>query len=447
MSNISDFIFSSIKSKLPTVNWNIGSLIRELIATPIIAVTESAASALAEQVNATNVHRFTENPEDYSDEINQTFYDLGFQEIEAINSTGVVTIYTDTDDILPIFEGTMFHYGEHNVYTTTDVFPGLVNTDNDPRFVQLRKLGVNYYAFDIPVTSAFINVNLAEGVSISWDEAPSYVYNIKVSSAISGGVSSLSLKDKAETIKDYLAPDVIPLNDGITKILKNNLPNIVVDAKYDTNTDNVSYLCVKTKKSPSTYTREVAAYKISDNLYQLTYKEPGIMSVVEVFKDSDIVQIVSQNVKDNLVSMTISLNNDKDVEYVTVKLRGLEDLAEVQTFLDGYLAGAPCSIEVKAPEVFYLGCQFTYSGTLNSMDVMNLCENIQSYSLDEMPTDTKVASVIGKLDASLVNSVIFTLTDDAGSYYKYRSVAQAPSGVSGSYAIYTSVDRIKASNV
>lgn len=446
MSNISDFIFNSIKSKLPEVNWSIGSLVRELIATPIIKVTESASTALMEQINATNVHRFTDNPEDYKNEIEQTFYDLGFEEAEPTDSTGVITIYTDTADVLPVFSGTLFHYNDYNVYTTKDAFPALGNSGNEPRFTQMRKLGVNSYAFDIPVSSAFVNVHLSEGTSLSWDEAPSYVYNVKVTSAVSGGADATSLKDKAEIIKDYLAPAIIPLNDSITKILKNNLPSIVVDAKYADNSSNTSYLCVKTKKSPSTYNRTVNAYRIGDGIYQLTYKEPGIINLVGLYINEEPLQVLSHSVSNNVINATFSFKGDA-VELVTVKLRGLEDLQAVQLFLDGYTAGSPYRIEVKAPNVLYLGCQFSCSGDLNSTDIMKLCEIIQSYSLDEMPNDNKIATMLSSMDVSLINSVIFTLTDNSGSYYKYRAAAQVPTNMTGIYALYTSVDRIKVNNV
>lgn len=448
MSDISDFIFTSIKNKLPDVNWNIGSMIRELIASPIVSVAETAVECFNKQASAVSIRSYVEDPDNYQEDIEQLYLDLGFIEGRAKESTGTVTIFTNSSDVLPVFSGTAFTFGDHVVYASSDVFPALTNDTNETRFVQLRTIGVSSYAFDVPVSSMYLNVYLSEGTLLSWAEAPDYVYNIMVSSGISGGRASTTLKEKAEKIKDYVSPHIVSMDDGMTKLLRTNLPDIVVDAKFAKDHDSygTSYLYIKTRKMPSMYTREAVAQRVEDGLYKISYSSYGVIDLVSVLKGSEVLNVKSYSVKHNKVEALVTLSGDA-TETVTLQLTGLEDCSKVQEFLDGYFIGSPYRVEVKAPTILLIGCQFKYTGDLAGIDINMICESIQEYTLNEIPNDTKISGILSTIGATLDGPVTFIITTNKGDYYKYRSLPMLPVMSTECFAIYTSADRINATNV
>lgn len=447
MSSISDFIFSSIRSKLPNVNWKLGSVIRELIAEPIIKVAESATSAVDQHLNAANVSKYIDNPDKYKESIESLYSSLGLTEDSSVASTGVVTIFTDSATVLPVFKGTVMYYGDNNIYVSSDVYPDLINKNNDNRFVQLRRLGVNSYAFDVPVSSFYGDANLSEGTSLTWDEAPDYVYNIKVSSTISGGSSGITVKEKAERIKDYVAQPLLTFDEGITKLLRHKFPEVVVDSAFvkKNNANGKSYLYVKTAKAPSTYYRTSVATKGEDGLYHIHYKSYGVIDIVEVQKGSEILDIISSTVSNNTVNAIIDMEGDGDVQ-VTIKLRGLEDLEAVQEFIDGYTIGSPYRVEVCAPPVFYIGCLFKYKGNLTSMALNRLCELVKDCALKETPTDLTLKNALNEDGVTVIDSIIFATSTSEGMYYKQKNTPMI-SGNVDCYACYMSVDRIETVNV
>lgn len=446
--DITNFIFSYLKEKLPSVNWNIGSTVRELIAQPMVTIAERAKQALNKQVSALSVQSFIENAEEYADDINTIFNELDLDTNNTTISEGVITILTHSATPSAIYKNTALSYNDQVVTVIDDTYPSLI-ASNNPGFTQLRQIGHNAYMFDVKVRASSHNTYLAQGTALIWDEAPNDIYEITVTSPISGGRMSMTLQEKAQSIKDYIAPNVLTLNDGISKHLRSVLPDIVVDAKYatDISDSKKSYLYIKTAKAPSNYYITVTGYKDESGLYRIQTKELGIISVIAAYKGDEQINIQQVQITNNDIYCTLEYNGEP-TESFELQVYGLSDASRVQSFLDGYTLGSPFNIEVKAPATFELKLEFTYTGQeLSAQHLKNICELVQFYGLDKTLTDAALQHTIETYGAFMQGSGIYTLISPDGSTYKQKYAPAIYSSAHNSYALYTGLDKVIAHHV
>jgi hypothetical protein len=444
--NVSDFIFSYLKDKLPSINWNIGSTIRELIASPITIIAERAIKALNSQVNAVSVQAYLEDSDLYADDINNTFAALGLQENKSVLSEGIITILTHSDKPGAVYKNTSMYYNDQVVIVAEDTYPSITYKANEG-FTQLRQIGYKSYMFDVKVRAYDANTYLANGTKLVWDEAPDDIYDITVSSAVSGGRTEMTLAEKAESIKNYVAPNVLTLNDGITKQLKETLPDIVVDAKYATDIiDNTkSYLYVKTTKAPGYYFINVTGYRNESGLYVVQTSELGIISILSAYKNDISVNIQQIQINNNSIYCTLEYKDGGPVETFSLQVYGMQDAKVIQNFIDGYTLGSPFNIEVKAPSTFDLSVEFKYTGQeLTDQQVKEICALVQFSGLNKLITDNDIRSIIEPYGAILVGSGIYTLTGFDGSSYKQKYTPSVYASTYNNYAIYTSVSKVNA---
>jgi hypothetical protein len=457
--SISSFIFTYLKNKLPDINWSIGSTVRELIASPVVSVTEAANIILNEQVNAVSLKTITANPEEYKESIDTIFSELELTQNNATQSSGVVTILTSSDNPSTVLKNTAFYIGDQVVTVSKDVQPMLIPDGTDSA-VQLYKIGYKAYSFDVPVGSEGINTYLPVDTILTWDEAPSDIYDIHVSTAISGGRTELSLEEKVQKIQDYIAPIVLSLSDGIAKVLRTNLPDVIVDACYAT--DNIhnasnyadiiyedginkSYVYIKTLKAPGYEYVNVEGSLSENGEYVINLHINGIIDVVEVYNNDTKININQLQINNNNVYCTLKDDNIVSDKFV-LKIYRLPDADVVQQFLDGYTLGSPFKIEVKAPTVFNLMLDFKYSGQeLAGQDYSSLCEKIQTLNLDKPITDSKLNTILNELGATLEGPCTYTLYTHNGCCYKqqYSTSTYYPTKTT-SYAIYLGVTDIHA---
>lgn len=443
--DISNFVFSYLKEKLPTINWNIGSAVRELIAQPIVTATERANQALNTQINAISVQAFVNDSVNYEEEINNTFSELGLSDNNVTISTGTVTILTHNAKPDPVYKNTAMYYNDQVVIVADDTYPSLVNTEKSG-FTQLRQIGYNSYMFEVKVQASTNNTYLANNTPLIWDEAPSDVYDIFVSSAVSGGRLEMTLEEKAKCIQDYVAPRTLTLNDGIAKHLRSALPDTLVDAKYasDIFDNRRSYLYVKTVKAPGNYFKQITGYKDSYGLYNLQFKEVGIISVIAAFKDHEQVNIHQLQIVNNDVYCTLEYDGEL-TESFSIQIYGLEDSHKIQEFIDGYTVGSPFDIEVKAPSTFSLNIDFSYTGQeLSDQQLKEICNKVQFTGLNVLFNDTHLQSILKPYGAILKDTSVYTLTSPDGSSYKQKYSPAVYSTKANSYAVYTSIDKVNA---
>lgn len=459
--SVSNFIFNYLKNKLPGINWNIGSTIRELMAAPIVTLAEGASSALNEQLNAVTLKTLLQSPEEYKDTIEEIFINLELAENKSTSSDGVVTIFTKSSTPAPVLKNTVFYTSDYTVQVTDNVYPSLA-ADSSEGNTQLRKLGYQSYSFEVPVSATNVNTYLPINTMMTWDEAPEDVYDIIVTSAISGGRTTMSLEEKLQKIKDYISPEIVSLSDGIAKTLRSSLPDIVADAKYVPRDNqnavyantvehegiNKSYLYVKPLKAPGYEYIEVQGTKATDNTYHINANIVGIIDIIEIYKDSVIVPVHQMHLQNSDVYCEVEYTGEL-TETFSLKVYRLADADIIQKFLDGYTDGSPFYIEVKAPMVFDLGLNFSYSGQdLGVQDYLGICEYVQTMPLDSTFTDNKLSALLQEYSANIEGTCSYTLSDYKGCCYKQQcSTAVYYSATASSYAIYLGVTNINAKHI
>jgi hypothetical protein len=443
--SVSSFIFAYLKQKLPTINWNIGSTVRELIAQPLVTATDAATKALTDQANAVSVQSYIDNPEAYETQINETFELLGLNENTSINSRGTVTIFTTSKSPSAVYKNTLMYYDDQIISVSLDTYPSL-QPDGSAGSTQLRELSINSYAFDVPVEASSMNTYITKDTKLSWDEAPDDVYDIIVTSPVSGGRTQMSLLDKAMKIKDYVAPAVLSLNDGVAKNLRESMPDIISDAKYAADITDASkaMLYIKTLKAPGNYWVDVQGIKQDNGLYKVQTTVLGFIALISAYKDTKKVNIHQLQVTNNDILCSIEYNGQA-VENFSLNVYGMEDAFKVQEFISGYTAGSPFKIEVKAPAVFDLSVEFKYTGQeLNAQSIKDICSQVQSYPLGEVLNDYKLNGLLNSYGASLVGTATYMVSDYNGSCYKQQYAPTMHHIKSNNYAVYTGLDRIKA---
>lgn len=446
---MTDFIFSYLKRVLPAIKWDVGSVVRELIAAPVAKVAEAANMALTNQLNATSVYNFVTYPEDYADKIDEVFNALDLAEYTTTNSTGTVTIYLNTPDIDIISADTTFYYLDVAITVTEDIRPGIYDVGGTGKFAQIRQLASHAYAFDVPVGTPIINQYIGNGVSLSWYNAPDNVYDVKVTFPISGGISSLTLQEKANKIKDYVCPAVLSMDDGLNKILREGLPSVVSDAAYATDIDDMatSYVYVKTVKSPGYFSVKVKGVRIN-NMYRVDVNIPGVLCLGSCYFNNKQISINSQDVRNNHVSLTLSIDSDEATVDLVLYVYGMEQMQEVQEFIDTFTKGSPYHIVAVAPSALKLSLEFSYTGELiDNEELTTIVTSIQNKQMNPTITDTTVDSLLASVGSRLVGSCIYVTEREDGSRRRQQFTPDLSDALSDKVAVYIHSNNIKATHV
>jgi hypothetical protein len=443
---MTDFIFSYLKKVLPSITWSVGSVVRELIASPVAKVAEAANTALTNQLNAADVYNYVTYPDDYAEQIDEVFNALELGETGTTSSTGIVTIYMNTANIDTIGADTTFYYLDSAIVVSEAVRPGVYDNGGPGRFSQIRQLAEDSYAFDVPVITPIINQYISQGVSLSWYNAPDNVYDIKVTSPVSGGVSVLTTQDKANKIRDYICPAVLSMNEGLNKTLRQGLPNIVADASYATDIDDTatSYAYVKTLKTPGYFTVKVKGVKIN-NMYHVDTTIPGALYVDSCYFNNKQVTISDCSVANNHIVCTVNAASEDPVVDLMLYVYGMEQMIEVQEFIDSFTKGSPYNIVAVAPSSLNLSIEFKYTGDLISdEELATIVTNIQSKPMNPTITDTIVDSLLNSVGARLVGSCVYVTERVDGSRRRQQFTPDLSDALSDKVAVYIHSDNIKA---
>ena len=446
---MTDFIFSYLKKVLPSITWSVGSVVRELIASPVAKVTEAANEAIKNQLNAVDVYNFVTYPDDYAERIDEIFNSLDLGDNMSTSSTGTITVYINTPEIGNITPDNAFYYLDSAINVTEDIRPGIYDDGGAGKFVQLRKLAENAYAFDVPVTTAVINQYISQGATLSWYNAPDNVYDIKVTSPISGGRTAITLQEKANKIKDYICPSILSMGEGLNKLLRQNLPTVVADSSYATDIDDnaTSYVYVKTLKAPGYFTSKVTGIKRGD-VYKVDAIIPGALSVGSCYMGDKKVDIASHSVTHNHVSCTLNLDSTEDMVELVLYVYGMEQIKEVQEFIDSFTKGSPYHIVAVAPSSLNLSIEFSYTGdSLNNEELNTIVTNIQSKQMNPVITDTIIDSLLSSVGARLVGGCVYVTEREDGSRRRQQFTPDLSDALSEKVAVYIHSDNIKANYV
>lgn len=442
---IADFIFTALKNRFPDLDWKVGSTLRELIAAPLVTAAERASISLDSQLNLTNINDFSELTDDQVKVIDDLFYRLDLQNTPTVLSKGTATVLTKSTNAPTILAGTMFTYNDLTISVAETVEPSISPTDSNS-YVPLRQIGYESYAFEVPITCVTINTTLTQGTPLSWAEAPESVYGIIITNPLSGGKSGLTSENKLSMIKDYLAPNILSLDEGLAKLLRDKLNSVVSDCKYarDINDPSKTYVYLKTFKAPGNFYVQAEAVK-SDNLYIINKEIPGVVDVLAVYVDGKKENALNKTVENNKVYCELAVDKETNVISVELEVYGLSDAHKVQEFIDGYTLGTPYKWSVIAPSLFEISLEFKYKGSnLYTSQLQEICERFQAMSLNARLSDSYLSQILAEYGATLVGACTYTITDIKGNCYKQITAPVIRNTKHEAYALYIGVNNIKA---
>lgn len=445
---IADFIFTTLKNRFPDLNWKVGSTLRELIAAPLVTVTESAMINLDSQINLTNINDLSELNAEQLTIIDDLFYRLSLQRNETVMATGTVTVLVNSINAPTILEGTMFTYNDVTVAVARTVEPSAVPSSSE-FYTPLRQVGYETYAFEVSVACVTVNSTLSKGTALIWAEAPDTVDSLTITNPLSGGSSGLTYESKISMIRDYLSPNILNMNEGLTKLLRSSLSGTVADCMYakDMNEPVKTYVYLKTLKAPGTFYTQSEAIKQGD-YYSVRKTIPGVIDVAAIYVNGEKKTIINKKITHNDVYCEVALNSDNPVVAVDVELYGLSDALKVQEFIDGYTIGTPYNWEVIAPDTFDISLEFKYKGsTLYVSQLQEICERFQSMPLNVRLSDGYLSQILSEYGATLVGTCTYTITDIKGNCYKQITSPVVRNTKHESYAIYLGINNIKATHV
>lgn len=247
--DISTTIFKYLKQNLPNIDWDLGSVIRELIATPVVTLTQEASDLIDTQANTYDLSTWESDPETYTSEISSLFSNLDLSVGSPTYSEGTALVYTDASpEGLIISKNTSLTWGNYSVNITEEI---KISNESDStsseysNIVGYTQLSYDTYCFEVPIQATSYDISLSSGCPLVWPTAPTEVTEVLVNSALIGGSQGITASEKLQRIQDTLYPTALSLNEGLLKTLRTAFPNTVYDVQFNTTSTN-SEVYVKT---------------------------------------------------------------------------------------------------------------------------------------------------------------------------------------------------------
>ena len=436
MSSVSTLIYQFLQTKFGDLDWEQGSVLRELVAEPIVGLAEQATQAVNAVYNSLNISALLDNPEAHSDAIDTLFAFMGLSEPSPTYSTGKVRLLISNNNPFTIPAGASFYYNDSSVSvpTTVDVGP-----DGRLKFTQL---GYNTYAVDVDVSADAIGTSLGEGTELTWSLSNPAVYSATVQSAITGGVSRYTATQKINLIRQQLFPASLSCAEGFLKAINNYAANSAVDCLLSGEALQPTVkLYVKATEAPKTWQINVAGKSVGGN-YTATFDGTGIAGVRGVVGGSILgTAWLGRNI-------TITYSGDANA---VVEVFGLPSLIDAQQALDNYTAHTGVVVDVQTPRLLQLEMFLPTSANMTNSDTINkLVGSVNGSLLNAAALgDASTQPIIMSAGGSLQGAGSYTLVDPLTGQ-KQTSIATINTtpftDVSKPFAIYTTNDKITLQN-
>ena len=434
MSTLSTLLYQYLSSSFAGLDWEQGSIIRELVAEPVVGLADAANAAINDAYAQLDIQTLLDNPTKYATEIDTLFETLGLTAPAATQSSGTVKILTSSNADIQIPAGSVFTYQDYSLVTGATMT--LTLTPEEPGDIQLYPLGINAYYAVIPVTSASAGVNLGVGVELSWYNLDASIYSVSVASTITGGVGAYTPVQKINTIRQRLFPLTLTCRESLLRTINYYLPDSAVDCKFSASNSGSANieLFVKTTAAPQTWS--------------LTP-----LSAVGVISGVGVAQVLSINDDPSIefttlrVGRNIEITPTTDVLIKSVQVLGLKSLTNIQEVLDSFTTGTGLQINVLTPRLLFAAVNIpNTTGTFTNNLLLNVTAAINNTLLDNnIVGDSLVYPILNAGGVGTPYAGTYTLTDpltgevsqalvtcDATPFMRYGTP----------YAIYTTIDRV-----
>ena len=234
MSEISTLLYQYLTTQFSKLDWKPGSVIRELVAEPMVKLSEQATAELNRVYDSIDIQRLLDNPEQYSDEITELFNTFGLSSPPASASTGFVQLLLNVDPAtagtysFTINDGASFTYEDVTLMVTAN-YTVSTTTPTTSNQLLLSHLQGTVYSVIVPVTSVNDGISLSEGTSLGWNGINADVYSATVYDQITGGVSTYTATQKINKIRQQLVPQSLTCREGILRAINEYSEDLAVD--------------------------------------------------------------------------------------------------------------------------------------------------------------------------------------------------------------------------
>ena len=405
MSDISTLIYKYLATNFAKQDWSLGSVIRELLAQPMVKLAEEATTAVNASYNQLDIAALLANPEQYPNEIDQLFNTLQLETPQPTVSRGSVQILTSSGDDFVIPANTSFSYNDttlvtEQTYTAT-------STPTASSDLILKQIGINAYAVVVPVASLTNGVNIAAEAQLNWSQLGTDVYEVKVYSAITGGVGAYTATEKINLIQQQLFPSDISSAASILKTINNAIPDSAVDCTFATNNKDYCGIYVKPAAMPEHWTVNGVSTSVATNTCSVSIDGTGIHKVVTVngaMLGSTVVTRVGRN-------LTITYAGTPGA--VVIDVFGFRSVIDMQQALDNYTANTGVIMNLLTPNPVELSVYIPISGsTLLSSTLNDIVASVNNSQLNSTSIgDATIRKLIEKQDTNLTGAGLYTLRD------------------------------------
>jgi hypothetical protein len=415
MSNsLRNILLQEVRDKFPKLDWNLGSVVRELVIEPLSKLGDDLDQYIANAKASLDVQNICANPTKYEDELDEWVDRLGISPPETRASSGTVRITKESPDRMVIPAGTQFSWNDEVVVYTQETYVATkVGSDQDlDNRLEYVSYGGSAFSVDIPVIGYVGGGSVASGAPLNWSGAPDDVYDIHVGSAISGGVSSFNVHEKAAKILDALTPDALSGEACIRKALRLNFPDYVRDVV-------VGEKDVKKPYAVSLYVKPVNSFQQFDVDVKLTDGKGvvdgcGINKVTELFGPDGASYNFSADYSDDFgdtgSTATLITKNLTLSGMFKARVVGFSEYRNINAWLVRAAKSTPFEFNLKMPVVGMVSMICSAPNADYSSARSDIAEFVSSLPLDGTSTDSDIAKILSKYDADQYGAVVYSVS-------------------------------------
>ena len=388
--SLSTVIFQELRTAYPAVDWDVGSIVRELIAEPVATMGATVDQYIRTAEQQLNLAAILQDPAQYSDALDLWMDRLGLTATKNQPAAGTVRLMMRKPSTpIAIMAGTVFLWNDAQL-TVAETTKWSASVDDDASVLVYR--GPDAYEATVPVVAYDqSNVALSEGAPLNWPDAPNVVYDICIGSAITGGRIEMTDAEKAAAIRDVLFPAGYSGEYNMNAALRRRLPLVVNSVKPWRKSDSTVGqvpVYVKTVNAPEVWGIATTCEK-HNNAAVCAIDGTGVYEIVEVANQYGITYdfkcAQEQLTGDAHSTIQITVIGASANTPLTVRVRGLKTLSDVQAVLSGEESSTPYSFMSKLPAIVQIDMELHVApGTTVSDEVQN---ELQTY-ISSLPLGT-----------------------------------------------------------
>lgn len=363
MSAVTTLLYQFLQKHFGNFDWGNGSVIRALVAEPLVELSEQAVAAVNNVYSSIDIRALLDAPEEHIEDIDKLFDTMGLSTPTATVSTGTVRLLLSDNASFSIPLGATFSYGDVNLVTTS------VYNSAD---LGIRQVGASSYEVLVPVSSTATGVNLAEGTELTWAGISANVYSTTVYSAITGGINDYTAAQKINLIRQQLFPVALTSQEGLLRAINSATPDLAVDCAFASVSPlGETDVYVKTTAAPSTWKIDSTLAEDPDNAgrYIVSIPVSGVAQVNHIEIGDTTYTPLTQVRVGRVLNITFAATGLTAGIPCSVEVFGLATMPFVQAALDTYTLNTGINILAQVPELLSLGMYIPIAGGVVTSDV------------------------------------------------------------------------------